>query len=177
MENVIYRVLKVDEAPLIKSMNPSQFIGNAWRIIDGKRSLIIIDYYDSDWPNGYEYHYNNLKKTILSGGSAIGAFDKNNKLIGFATINIEHFGVNYKYVLLDQLFVTLESRGKGIGRKLFELSAGAAKEINADRIYICAGSAEETINFYFTIGCRNAEEINEKLYENDPRDIQLEYVL
>lgn len=177
MENVIYRELKINEAALIKNMNPSQFIGNAWRILEGKRKLVRINYNDTDWPNGYEYHYNNLKKTISSGGSAIGAFDKNNKMIGFATINKERFGVNYKYVLLDQLFVTLEYRGEGIGRKLFELSARAAKGMYADRIYICAGSAEETINFYFAIGCKEAVEINEKLYENDPRDIQLEYVL
>ncbi|MGV8984209.1 GNAT family N-acetyltransferase [Clostridium sp.] len=114
---------------------------------------------------------------MLNGGSANGAFDSNNKLLGFTTINREFFGEMYNYVLLDQLFITLEYRNKGIGKKLFMLSVNAAKEWNADKIYICAGSAEETIAFYFAIGSKEAEEINKDLYESDIRDFQLEFSL
>ena len=177
MESIIYKELNLDECERINEMNPSQFIGKAWREVNGKRQLIDINYHDLDWPNGYDHHYNNLRKTILEGGSAIGAFDSNNKLLGFATINREFFGEKYNYVLLDQLYITFEHRNKGIGKKLFMLSASAAKKWDADSIYICAGSAEETINFYFAIGCKEAEEINKELYEQDPRDFQLEYVL
>lgn len=126
---------------------------------------------------GYEYHLNSLKTTILSNGEAVGAFDENNKLIGFATLNREFFGENYKYVLLDQLFISLEHRNKGIGKKLFLIIAERAKEWQADKIYICAGSAEETVAFYFAIGCKETVEINKELYENDPRDFQLEFLL
>lgn len=177
MENITYRKLTVEECECIKEMDASQYIGKAWRIIDGKRKLVEINYQDPDWPNGYEYHYNNLKGTILSGGSAIGAFDSNNKLLGFTTINREFFGEKYNHVLLDQLFITLEYRSKGIGKKLFMLSADVAREWDADKIYICAGSAEETIAFYFAIGCKEAVEINKELYESDPRDYQLEFSL
>lgn len=152
-------------------------IGTAWRELDGERQLVEINYQDLDWPNGYEYHYSRLKATILNRGSAIGAFDNNGKLLGFATINREFFGKDYSYVLLEQLFITLEYRSKGIGKKLFMLSAEVAKEWKADKVYICAGSAEETIAFYFAIGCKEAVEINKELYESDPRDYQLEYSL
>lgn len=57
------------------------------------------------------------------------------------------------------------------------LSVDTAREWKADKIYICAGSAEETIAFYFAIGCQDAEEINTELYESDTRDIQLEFSL
>lgn len=177
MENITYRKLKIEDCERINEMNPSQYIKNAWRTVDGKRQLVEINYLDSDWPNGYEHHYNNLKETILNGGSAIGAFDKDNKLIGFATINREFFGKEFNHVLLDQLFITLEHRSKGIGKKLFILSSDIAREWKADKIYICAGSAEETIAFYFAIGCIEAVEINKELYESDPRDYQLEFSL
>ena len=177
MENITYRKLTVEECERIKEMNPSQYIARAWRELDGKRQLVEINYQDADWPEGYENHYNNLKDTILNGGSAIGAFDSNSKLLGFATINRGFFGEKYHYVLLDQLYITLEYRGKGIGKKLFELSAEAARKWNADKIYICAGSAEETIAFYFAIGCKEAVEVNKEMVESDPRDYQLEYVL
>lgn len=177
MSSIIYRNLIAEECQYINEMNPSQYIGRAWRMVDGKRQLVEINYQDLDWPNGYEHHYNSLKETILSGGSAIGVFDSNNKLLGFATINRDFFGRKYKYVMLDQLFITLEYRNKGIGKRLFMLCADVARQWNADKIYICAGSAEETIAFYFAIGCKEAVEVNKELYENDPRDYQLEFTL
>lgn len=177
MFKVIYRKLEIEDCELINDMNPSQFIKRAWREVDGKRILVDINYQDNDWAGGYEHHFNNLKATVLSDGEAIGAFDESNKLIGFATINRKFFGENYNYVLLDQLFISLEHRNKGIGKNLFLKIAEVAREWKADKIYICAGSAEETIAFYFAMGCKEAVEINKELYENDPRDFQLEFPL
>ncbi|MBW7458628.1 GNAT family N-acetyltransferase [Paenibacillus sepulcri] len=145
--------------------------------MNGKRQLVEINYQDSDWANGYDDHYNRLRATILSEGVAIGAFDESGKLIGFAAINREFFGEHVKYVLLDQLFVSLEHRNKGIGKKLFLIVAEIAREWQADKLFICAGSAEETVAFYFALGCKESAEINKKFYENDPRDYQLEFLL
>ncbi|OAB28352.1 GCN5 family acetyltransferase [Paenibacillus macquariensis subsp. defensor] len=175
MLNVIYRKLAVEDCERINDINPSQYIKNAWREVKGKRQLVEIDYLDSDWANGYEHHFNNLKETILSGGHAIGAFDSDNKLIAFATLNREFFGEKHNYVLLDQLFITLEHRNKGIGRTLFLKIVEIAQAWQADKIYICAGSAEETIAFYYAIGCKETVEINKQLYDSDPRDLQLEF--
>ncbi|MEG2291433.1 MAG: GNAT family N-acetyltransferase [Clostridium sp.] len=177
MDEIIYRKLEVNQCELIKGMNPAQYIGKAWRDVEGKRQLVDINYEDLDFPNGYGNHLNNLKKTILDGGIAIGAFDGSNKLIGFVTINREFFGEKFKYILLDQLFISLENRNKGVGKKLFIEATEEVRKWRADRIYICAGSAEETIAFYFALGCREAEEVNKELYESDTRDFQLEFVL
>jgi GNAT superfamily N-acetyltransferase len=175
--DLVYRKLALEECECIKEMDPAQYIGNAWREIEGKRQLVEINYQDEDWPNGYEYHISHLKETILNGGSAIGAFNLDNKLLGFATVNPQVFGEKYKYVLLDQLFITLDCRNKGIGKKLFMLSTDEARKWDVDKIYICAGSAEETIAFYFKLGCKEVEEINQDLYEIDRRDYQLEFSL
>lgn len=177
MNNITYRSLELHDCEHLIDINPQQFIGKAWRDINGKRQLLDINYQDNGWPNGYDKHYNSLRNTILSGGCGFGAFDVNNKLLGFSAVNRDLFGSKYKYILLDQIFISLEHRGKGIGRKLFELCVDAAKDWNADRIYICAGSAEETIKFYSSIGCQETVEINIELYKRDSRDIQLEYVL
>ena len=81
------------------------------------------------------------------------------------------------YVLLDQLFVSNSYRGKGIGKKLFALCAEQAQQFGAKKLYLCAGSAENTIAFYGKMGCVLAAEPDRKLVEEDPRDIQLEYTL
>lgn len=176
VENITYRRIDIEECDKIKQINASQYIGKAWREVNGKRQLIAINYQDPDWPNGYDDHLSSLRATIQGGGIAFGAFN-HNKLLGFATINREIFGERYKYVLLDQMFITLECRKQGIGRKLFGLCTEVAKDFRADKIYICAGSAEETIAFYFAIGCKEAKEVNKELYEEDPRDFHLEFSL
>ncbi len=177
MNTLLYRNLSLEDCMKIKEIDPSQLIANAWRDVNGKRQLIAINYQETDWPNGFEHHYNHLKSTILSGGIAIGAFDTNERLCGFATVERKFFGNAYRYVLLDQLFISLEHRNKGIGKKLFLLCAQTAHDWGADKLYICAGSSEETIAFYIAIGCKEAVEINRELYESDPRDFQLEYVV
>ena len=177
MLNVQFRTLKLEESELISDIDASQYIKNAWREVNGKRQLVEINYQDPDWPNGLDQHLQRLQATIVGSGEAIGAFDDNNKLIGFATLESDFFGEQFSHVLLDQLFITLEHRNKGIGKRLFLLIAEKAKAWQADKLYICAGSAEETIAFYFAIGCKEAAEVNKKLYESDPRDFQLEYRL
>ena len=174
-DKIIFRKLELDECVKINDMNPKQYIGKAWREISGKRQLIAINYEDKDWPNGYEYHYNNLRKTIIENGIALGAFSKEGQLLGFITINREVFGQKIKYVLLEQLFITLEYRGKGIGKSLFMKGIEEIRGWGVDKLYICAGSAEETISFYFSLGCKEAMEVNKELYESDPRDYQLEF--
>jgi len=177
MSNIIYRKLNILEIDKIKEMNPTQYIRKAWREVDGERVLVEINYLDTHWPNGFLNHYNSLKNTILNGGEAIGAFNSSNKLIGFSTLNREFFGDKFNYVLLDQLFISLDYRSKGIGKTLFMHTVTKAREWKADKIYICAGSSEETIAFYFAIGCNEAVEINKEIYESDPRDYQLEFNL
>lgn len=177
MNEIELKRLSLHDCFHINDIDPSQYIKYAWREVDGKRQLIHIDYHENDWPNGFQYHLSKLKKTVNNNGAALGAFSPDGRMCGFVTINRQLFGRRYKYVLLDQLYVSLKHRGKGIGRKLFIECTDIAREWKAEKIYICAGSAEETIKFYFAIGCREAVEINRALYESDPRDFQLEYDL
>lgn len=136
--------------------------------------MINLNYDSPDFPEGYEYHRNRLEETIKAGGVAFGAFC-DQKLIGFCSLNHGVFGEKYKYILLDQLFINRPSRGKGIGRSLLYVAAEYAKNNGADKIYICSSSAEDTIAFYHAVGCEDAKEINQTLYQMDTRDIQLEY--
>lgn len=173
---VKYRELRIEESNSIKQINAEQFIKRAWREVDGKRKLVDIDWLEKELPNGIEWHIQHFEACLKNGGKAYGCFDED-YLIGYGVIEGESFGSGDRYILLDQLFVSLECRGKGIGKTLFQMCCKGAKDKGADKLYICAGSAEETIAFYFGIGCEEAEEVNQKLYESDPRDYQLEYKL
>lgn len=173
-----YRKLNLEEADRIVEIDATHFIKNVWRINEatGEYGLVEINWTDKELPNGFDWHLNRFKETLKNGGTAFGCFEEG-VLIGYGTVDKEPFGNGKKYVLMDQLFVSQKQRNKGIGKELFMLCAKQAKEYGAKKLFLCAGSSENTIAFYKRLGCVMAAEKNEKLYEEDPRDIQLEYQL
>lgn len=173
---MIYRELGLEEAERIREIDGGCYIHRAWREVDGTRKLVVIDWTDYELPNGLSWHIEHFEMSLSNGGIAIGCFD-GNILVGYSVINSDLFGSSKEYVLLDQLFVSKSYRGTGIGKELFNLSCELARKFTAKKIYICAGSSEDTIAFYLKIGCIEATEINQELYEMDKNDYQLEYVL
>lgn len=162
---------------MIFEIDASVYIKHAWREVDGKRQLIDLNYDENGFPDGDDVHKKALEETIINGGCAIAVFDNQEKCVGFITLNKGIFGHRWKYVLLDQLFISRNYRNQGIGRALFELVVLQAKKWFADKVYVCAGSSEDTIAFYKALGFVEAKEIDPSLLEDDPRDIHLEYQL
>lgn len=52
-----------------------------------------------------------------------------------------------------------------------------AKWLGADKLYISAHFSKESQAAYKALGCVHAKEINPKLSEKEPCDVQFEYVL
>lgn len=171
-----YRRMKLEEAERIKEIDATCYIKNAWRYIDGVLTLVEIDFTDYELPNGFCWHLEHFKQTIENGGYAFGCFDTD-VLVGYGTLHGQIFGEKSKYILLDQLFVSKDYRNKGIGRRIVSMCTEQAKFLGANKLYLCAGSSEDTIAFYKKIGCVTAAEINRGLFENDPNDMQLELQL
>ena len=117
-----------------------------------------------------------LKQCVCNGGIVAGAF-KNGELIGFANVENGFFGKNKDYLELSYIHVSNELRNLGIGKKLFHLCSEEAKVIGAKKLYIASHPAVETQHFYRSLGCVLAVEINENIYEREPLDIQLEFIL
>ena len=171
-----YRKMEQEEAGKIGEIDATCYIQNAWRNIDGKLTLVEINWTDYELPNGLDWHLDHFRKTIENGGYSFGCFD-NETLVGYGTLEAKVFGKKSKYVLLDQLFVSKDYRNRKIGKQIISMCAKQAKSLGANKLYLCAGSSEATIAFYKKIGCVNAEEINWELFEEDPNDMQLELQL
>lgn len=110
------------------------------------------------------------------GGMACGAFCGED-VVGFALLPKGKFGSRNQYIDLAEFYVSAPYRSRGIGRKLFEQICGYAKNSGAEKIYISAHSAKESIAAYKSFGCVLAEEINEELANAEPCDVQMEFVL
>lgn len=172
---LIFREMNIIEAERISEIDAAYYIKNAWRMIrkTGEYELTEINWTEKGLPNGFEWHLDHFKKNMQGGGKSFGCFE-DDTLVGYATIGSRVFGQKARYVLVDQLFVSNLYRNGGIGRKLVALCAEQARLFGADKIYLCAGSSEDTIAFYQKMGYRAATEIDKELFEEDPNDIQLE---
>ena len=173
-----YREMRREEAERIGELDAVCRIRNVWRRdpATGAYALTAIDWTDRTLPNGPDWHLDRFRRTLAEGGTAFGCF-RGGRLIGYATLNAGVFGINERYMLLEQLYISRESRRQGIGRALIGLCGCRARACGAEKLFVCAGSAEETIAFYHALGFRSAVEWNEALFSEDPNDIQLELEL
>ena len=116
-------------------------------------------------------------KTILeNGGELFGAFH-GGKLIGFSGFDGIFLGSKNQYLQLSELHVSYEYRGRKIGRELFNLCVHAALKHQCKKFYIVASSSEDSQEFYRRTGCIDTEELIPHLFDEDPFDIHMEYMI
>ena len=116
-----------------------------------------------------------LGGTIQEGGQVFGAFAED-RLVGFAVLEKNPGGSREQYLNLSLLFVDSRYKRRGVGSFLFDECAKEAAGRGAEKLFISSIPAEETVAFYFAMGCRDAEETVEEFVDM-PYDRYLEYSL
>lgn len=150
-----------------------QEITHCWRLENGEwllKKAAFIEQWDS---KDYESLINYLINTLETGGVVMGVFEKG-ILRGFSSVESEWLGTQNQYLQLSSLHVSYGYRGKGLGKELFKYSLEEAKKLGAEKLYISANSAEETMAFYNKMGCKETDEYIEKIAAEEPFDCQLE---
>lgn len=176
---MIYKELVMDELnhELFMDFDRYEEVHRAWRIREDGSEYLKDIYYEEDWDdNELLCICNELKSTLEKGGSVFAAFDES-KLVGFASLGNEFFGSKDQYIQLSNLHITNNYRHKGIGKALFNMCTNKARELKASKIYISASSCENAQNFYRGMGCVLTKEVNKKLYNLEPFDCHMEYIL
>lgn len=170
-----YRALQPEElrVELFNSFDRFQQVNRCWRKdADGWTLKECI--FTEQWTlEEYALLVECLRHTLETGGGVFGAFE-DGRLKGFASVEAPPLGSRGQYRQLSSLHVSHDLRGRGIGRRLFQLACGKARELGGERLYISSHSAEETQAFYKTMGCREAEEYEPRLSAAEPFDCQLE---
>lgn len=114
-----------------------------------------------------------LRACLTAGGIVLGAYE-NQALLGFANIEPTRFGHQREYIELSYLHVSREFRGRGIGKKLFEVCNEMGNKLGAQKLYIAAHPSIESQLFYKKMGCTLASYIEKDILSKEPLDIQLE---
>lgn len=153
-----------------------QKVTQCWRNEDGEWKLKPIAF-EENWPLAQCREIAaDVALHMEKDQTAFGAFD-GKKIVGFITVSHEQFGTTAKYVELVCFQVSEPYRGQGIGRALFKLACDEAGRLGADKMYISGHSSKESQAAYKALGCVHAQEINEKIAQGEPFDVQLEYAL
>jgi len=172
------RELKPEELTpeLFRQFNRHQEVKQCWRKEHGMWILKEIAFTEEWGTEQFNILTTCLRRTLHTGGTVIGTFS-GGILIGFASLENQLWGTRCRYLQLSSLHVTCEKRGLGIGSHLFHRICAEAKKRGGEKLYISAHSSSETQAFYRAMGCREAEEYNERLATEEPCDCQLEFGL
>ena len=175
---VIYRELEYTELDLnlFSAFVRKQVVTDCWSKTDGRceiKSYPFIEYWGK---TDYYLLIKSLKATINNNGAVYGAFIEG-MLKGFSSVEGKLFGTKNRYIDLTHIYVSKDVRGRGIGKKLFELAKERAKKSGAEKLYISAHSAVETQAFYYAMGCAEALEYSKFHTQKEPYDCQLECIL
>lgn len=178
MTGIQYKLLLMEDIDFafFKSFNRFQETTQVWFFED---NLLKVkdDYFIDEWNDGKKIEViQSLHNCLHTGGAVIGAFFKS-ELAGFANVENVFFGSQKQYIELPFIHVSKEYRQQGIGKGLFTLCCEMAKRLGAQKLYIAAHPSIESQHYYRSLGCMPALEINEKIFQKEPLDIQLEFIL
>lgn len=175
---ITYKKLGIEEIDhdFLKNFNRYHDVKKCWRKDNNEWVLKNIAFIEQWNEKDKADIVKELQDTIEQGGSVIAAYH-DLELLGFASVEGKKIGSKEQYAILHQIQIDYGHRGKGIGRVLFLMECQFAKSLGASKLYISAHSSEETQAFYTRMGCVDAQEIDAKLYELEPYDRHMEYLL
>ena len=108
---------------------------------------------------------------ILSGKHIVyGAVDEN-RIVGIILLCLEF---DHNRMIIDSFHVSADKRRCGIGTKLFNVAKKEAKKLGATALYVSASPAQETIDFYITMGFKVSLNPIELYASDESKDIQME---
>ncbi len=168
------RQLLREEIGKVWAIDRGEVIDNLYYFENGTLVLKPEHYDINGWPPGEPEKYTPLLAECFDkGGWFYGVFDAD-LLIGAAILEAKLIGQHKDRLQLKFLHVSRAYREQGLGRQLFELAKGEARQRGAKRLYISATPSENTINFYRRLGCVVTRELDPELYALEPEDIHLE---
>jgi len=171
------RLLSRAEIPYIWQIDRSEVIDNIYYLHNGELVLEPEHYDIHGWPQDTPEQYTPVFLNCFDrGGLFWGAFE-GDMLIGVVVLENRFIGNAKDMLQMKFLHVSNSFRKKGLGKKLFLIAVEKALELGAKKMYVSSTPSENTVNFYMQLGCVLATEIDRELFDLEPEDIHLEYVL
>jgi len=168
-----YTKMTQEQVNKLSEIDRSEYIDLIYEVKDGK---IIEINQGHEVPNWNEDLLKEMQERFLfelnNGGTAIGAFD-GETLIGFGVLASKFRGRNKDQLQVDLMYVSRNYRRQGIGTKiLYELS-NEARSRGAKYLYISSTETRSAVSFYKSQGSLLTDELDEELFNKEPKDIHM----
>jgi len=168
-----YRQLERDEIPLFTHIDRTEFVSQIYEHKNGRLYKKKVDYEVPEWTaEQKEKFVQSIKALFDRGGIVMGAFD-DGLLVGMATLDSRMMGSDGKQMNLNGLWVSHNYRRQGIAGTLINLIIDHAHKFGATSLYVSATESINTVTFYQNNGFLLAEQVDEILFEKEPKDIHL----
>jgi len=165
------RQLTRAEVELLWTIDRSEVHHHVYRVQEGQLARVP-HYFDMPgWDlRTVEADTARLYDSFDRGGLFLGMFD-GDVIVGMAVLDSRRVAPNR--LQLSTLFVSRAYRGRGVGTRLFEAVASAARDAGASELYVSSAPTENTVDFYLRRGCVLAPEPDPRLLALEPDDIHL----
>jgi GNAT superfamily N-acetyltransferase len=175
--NVQFRPLERKDIATLWSIDRSESITGMYRVDNHtlvlERAAIDIE----GWPpEDIERDTSLLLDCLDHAGFLVGAF-AHETLVGACVLDSRFIGSSQDQLQLKFLHVSQACRGLQLGRRLFDQAVEKARALGARKLYISATPSAHTVNFYQSLGCILAVELDAGLFALEPQDIHMELVL
>lgn len=164
---IAIRKMKNSEVNRISEIDRTEHITQQYRLADGLLESVNVNWHIGPWDapkkikewlpiaEGYENMW--------------GAFDQE-ILVGFVVYRAH---LSEDTAQLAILHVSCSYRKTGIGSRLVEKVFQKARADGKTHIYVTASSTKATTDFYNKLGFELAENVNQDLYNLEPKDIHM----
>lgn len=109
---------------------------------------------------------------LENGGMAVGTF-AGDILVGFGVLAHKLRGVRQDQLQVDLMYVSRQYRRQGIGTQLLDRLSNEARSRGAAALYISSTETRSAVSFYQSNGSHLTKEIDDELFNKEPKDIHM----
>lgn len=172
---ITYRKLKKVEIGKLREIDRRETVEEVFHVCGGELVSTPLHWEIPSFDN-LDDRIDRLVKTYQEGGALFGAFD-GSTLVGMSVLENCLRGASRDRIQMSGLWVSRDYRRRGVGRLLVDLVKASARERGASYLYISGTRSENTVNFYLSIGCVLAAEVDPELFAKEPHDIHFDLAL
>lgn len=170
---ITFQIMSQDQVNRLSEIDRSEYIDIIYEIRNGEMIEVESGY---ECPTWTEEMMEEIQQRFLfeidNGGLAVGAFEED-KLIGCGVLAHQFRGRDLNRLQVDLLYVTRNYRRQGIGTRIINQLSEEAKRRGAKYLYISSTEIRSAVSFYKSKGSQLTNEIDEELYNKEPKDIHM----
>jgi len=170
---ITYQILNPEQVNKLTEINRSEHIDLTYEMKDGK----LLEFKSNhECPTWTEEMMKEIQERYVyelqNGGLAVGAFVEET-LVAFGVLAHRFRGLNNNRLQIDLMYVDRKYRRQGIGTCIFNMLGDEARRRGAEYLYISSTETRSAVSFYRSNGSQITNDIDEELFNKEPKDIHM----